>query len=145
MNTIDEMLMQNPGICLLVMLVMLALIVVLFGYVCSCYRANVKKRAIQRGKILLFKIRSAHGELVDVKVDMAGNAHATFADGTTLDTDNWCISYPDGFVEHLDTYNYEYFYMMPDSDRFEVTAREKTPYEKGEVGVSFGMLLPVGD
>lgn len=145
MNTIDEMLMQTLAhACLLVMLVMLALIVVSFGSnVCSCYRA--KKRAIQHGKILLFKIRSAHGELVDVKVDMAGNAHATFADGTTLDTDNWCISYPDGSVEHLDTYNYEYSYMMPDSDRFEVTAREKTPYEKGEVGVSFGMLLPVGD
>jgi len=122
MNAIDEALMYNPGLCAFVCVVVIVVFAVsLFSWA----RSRSKKKSIDRGKILLFKIRSAHGNLVDVKVDMASHAYAVFADGTTLDTNLWCISYPDGSVEHLDTYNYEYSYKMSDNAHFEVIVREK--------------------
>ena len=142
MNAIDEALMYNPGICAFVCVIVVVVFVMsLFSWA----RSRSKKKSIDHGKILLFKIRAAHGNLVDVKVDMASHVYAVFADGTTLDTNLWCISYPDGSVEHLDTYNYEYSYKMSDNAHFEVIVREKTPYEKGEVSVGVGVMFPIGN
>lgn len=138
MNAIDEALMNDPGMCAFVCIVIAVVFVMsLFSW--------AKSRSVDRGKILLFKIRAAHGNLVDVKVDMANHAYALFADGTTLDTNLWCISYPDGSVEHLDTYNYDYSCRMSDSSHFEVIVRKKTPYEKGEVSVGVGVMFPTGN
>ena len=142
MNAIDEALMNDPGICAFVCIVISVVFVV---SLLSWARSRSEQKSIDRGKILLHKIRAAHGNLVGVKRDMANHAYALFADGTTLDTDLWCICYSDGSVEHLDTYNYDYSYKMPDSSHFEVIVREKTPYEKGEVSVGVGMMFPIGD
>lgn len=142
MNAIDEALMNDPGMCAFVCVVVVVVFVV---SLLSWARSRSEKKSVDRGKILLFKIRAAHGNLVDVNVDMANHAYAVFADGTTLDTNLWCISYPDGSVEHLDTYNYDYSCRMSDSSHFEVIVRKKTPYEKGEVSVGVGVMFPTGN
>lgn len=142
MNAIDEALMNDLGMCAFVCVVVVVVFVV---SLLSWARSRSEKKSVDRGKILLFKIRAAHGNLVDVNVDMANHTYAVFADGTTLDTNLWCISYPDGSVEHLDTYNYDYSCRMSDSSHFEVIVRKKTPYKKGEVSVGVGVMFPTGN